>query len=111
MTRVLQQQTQTIPIVIVGAGDPLAVGLVKSLSRPEGNTTGVTDIFPSIAGKWLEFLRECAPNLTRVGLVFNPDILTSSTPYEATVQAAVKFGVQVSKTPFRNADEIERAVT
>jgi putative ABC transport system substrate-binding protein len=111
LTRVLQQQTQTIPIVIVGAGDPLAVGLVKSLSRPEGNTTGVTDIFPSIAGKWLELLRECAPNLTRVGLVFNPNILTSSTPYEAAVQAAVKLGVQVSKTPFRNADEIERAVT
>lgn len=111
LTRVLQKQTQTIPIVIVGAGDPLAVGLVKSLSRPEGNTTGVTDIFPSIAGKWLELLRECAPNLARVGLVFNPDILTSSSPYEAAVQAAAKFGVQVSKTPFRNADEIERAVT
>jgi putative tryptophan/tyrosine transport system substrate-binding protein len=111
LTRVLQQQTQTIPIVIVGAGDPLAVGLVKSLSRPEGNTTGVTDIFPSIAGKWLELLRECAPNLARVGLVFNPAILTSSTPYEAAVQTAAKFGVQVSKTPFRNAGEIERSVT
>jgi putative tryptophan/tyrosine transport system substrate-binding protein len=111
LTRVLQQQTQKIPIVIVGAGDPLAVGLVKSLSRPEANTTGVTDIFPTIAGKWLELLRECAPELTRVGLVFNPNILTSSIPYEAAVQAAAKLGVQVSKAPFRNADEIERAVT
>jgi putative ABC transport system substrate-binding protein len=110
LTRVLQQQTQTIPIVIVGAGDPLAVGLVKSLSRPEGNTTGVTDIFPSIAGRWLELLRECAPNLTRVGLVFNPNILTSSTPYEAAVQSGAKFGVEVSKAPFRNVDELERAV-
>jgi putative tryptophan/tyrosine transport system substrate-binding protein len=111
LTRVLQQQTQTIPIVMTGAGDPLAVGLVKSLSRPEGNTTGVTDIFPSIAGKWLELLRECVPSLTRVGLIYNPDILTYSTPYEAAVQAGAKLGVQVSKTPFRNADEIERAVT
>jgi putative tryptophan/tyrosine transport system substrate-binding protein len=111
LTRVLQQQTQTIPIVMTGAGDPLAVGLVKSLSRPEGNTTGVTDIFPSIAGKWLELLRECVPSLKRVGLIFNPDILTYSTPYDAAVQAGAKFGVQVSKTPFRNADEIERAVT
>jgi putative tryptophan/tyrosine transport system substrate-binding protein len=111
LTRVLQQQTQTIPIVMVGAGDPLAVGLVKSLSRPEGNTTGVTDIFPSIAGKWLELLRECVPSLTRVGLIFNPDILTYSTPYEAAVQAGANLGVQVSKIPFRNAEEIERAVT
>jgi putative ABC transport system substrate-binding protein len=111
LTRVLQQQTQTIPIVMVGAGDPLAVGLVKSLSRPEGNTTGVTDIFPSIAGKWLELLRECVPSLTRVGLIFNPDILTYSTPYDSAVQAGAKLGVQVSKIPFRNAGEIERAVT
>ena len=111
LTRVLQQQTQTIPIVMVGAGDPLAVGLVKSLSRPEGNTTGVTDIFPSIAGKWLELLRECVPSLTRVGLIFNPDILTYSSPYEAAVQAGTKLGVQVTKIPFRSAGEIERAVT
>ena len=111
LTRVLQQQTQTIPIVMVGAGDPLAVGLVKSLSRPEGNTTGVTDIFPSIAGKWLELLRECVPSLTRVGLIFNPDILTYSSPYEAAVQAGTKLGVQVTKIPFRSAEEIERAVT
>jgi putative ABC transport system substrate-binding protein len=111
LTRVMQQQTQSIPIVMVGAGDPLAVGLVKSLSRPEGNTTGVTDIFPSIAGKWLELLRECVPSLARVGLIFNPDILTYSTPYDAAVEAGAKFGVQVSKMPFRNADEIEQAVT
>ena len=111
LTRILQQQTQTISIVIVGAGDPLAVGLVKSLSRPEGNTTGVTDIFPSIAGKWLELPRECVPSLTRVGLIFNPEILTSPSPYDAAVQAGAKLGVQVSKIPFRNAAEIERAVT
>jgi putative tryptophan/tyrosine transport system substrate-binding protein len=111
LTRVLQQQTQIIPIVMAGAGDPLAVGLVKSLSRPEGNTTGVTDIFPSIAGKWLEILWECVPDLKRVGLIFNPDILTYSTPYDVAVQAGTKFGVQVSKAPVRNVDEIERAVT
>jgi putative tryptophan/tyrosine transport system substrate-binding protein len=111
LTRVLQQQTQTIPIVMAGAGDPLAVGLVKSLSRPEGNTTGITDIFPSIAGKWLELLRECVPALTRVGLIFNPEILTSSTPYEAAVQSGAKFGVEVSKMPVRNSNEIEHAVT
>lgn len=110
LTRALQQQTRTIPIVMVGAGDPLALGLVKSLSRPEGNTTGVTDIFPSIAGKWLELLRECVPSLARVALIFNPDRLTASTAFDAAVQAGVKLGVPVTKSPVRNADEIERAV-
>jgi hypothetical protein len=65
LTRALQQQTQTVPIVIVGAGDPLSSGLVKSLSHPEGNTTGVTDIFPSIASKWVELLKESKPDLAR----------------------------------------------
>jgi putative ABC transport system substrate-binding protein len=111
LTRALQQETQSIPIVLVGAGDPLALGLVKSLSRPEGNTTGITDIFPSISGKWLELLRECVPGLARVALIFNPIILTSSTPYDAAVQAGAKYGVHVTKNPVRNADEIERTVT
>jgi putative tryptophan/tyrosine transport system substrate-binding protein len=111
LTRALQQQTQTIPIVMVGAGDPLAAGLVKSLSRPEGNTTGITDIFPSIAGKWLELLRECTPGLARVALIFNPNILISSAPYDVAVQAGAKYGVQVTKAPVQNAVEIERTVT
>jgi putative tryptophan/tyrosine transport system substrate-binding protein len=72
MVRALQQQTKTVPIVFIGAGDPLATGVVASLSRPEGNTTGITDIFPSIAGKWLELLKECVPGLTRVAVVGNP---------------------------------------
>ena len=72
LVRAVQMETQTIPIVLVGAGDPLALGLVKSLSRPEGNTTGVTDIFPSIAGKWLELLRDCAPNFEESGFCSTP---------------------------------------
>jgi putative tryptophan/tyrosine transport system substrate-binding protein len=111
LTGALQQQTKTIPIVMVGAGDPLALGLVKSLSRPEGNTTGVTDIFPSIAGKWLELLRECVPGLVRVAMIFDPDRLSGLTAYDAAIQAGAKFGVQVTKIPVRNADEIELAVT
>jgi putative tryptophan/tyrosine transport system substrate-binding protein len=107
----LQQQTRTIPIVLVAAGDPLASGLVKSLSRPEGNTTGITDIFPSIVGKWLELLRECVPGLARAALVFNPDtsdIIGQMEPL--AVQAGAQYGVKTIKTPVRNADEIERAI-
>ncbi len=111
LVRAVQMETQTIPIVLVGAGDPLALGLVKSLSRPEGNTTGITDIFPSIAGKWLEIMRECVPSLAKVALIFNPNILRSSTAFDAAVQAGAKYGLQVIKTPVQNEEDIERAVT
>jgi putative tryptophan/tyrosine transport system substrate-binding protein len=116
LVRALQQQTKTIPIVFMGVGDPLATGVVASLSRPEGNTTGVTDIFPSIAGKWLELLKECVPGLTRVAVVGNPDRLISGLAiidnYAAiAAQAGSQHHVEVVKLPVRNISEIENAVT
>jgi putative tryptophan/tyrosine transport system substrate-binding protein len=115
LTRALQEQTRTIPIVIVGAGDPLASGLVASLSHPEGNTTGVTDIFPSITGKWLELLKECVPNLTGVAVIGNPDRLISELridDYAAiAAQAGFQHRVEVVKLPVRNISDIESAVT
>jgi putative tryptophan/tyrosine transport system substrate-binding protein len=116
MVRALQQQTKAVPIVFIGAGDPLATGVVASLSRPEGNTTGATDIFPSIAGKWLELLKECVPGLTRVAVVGNPDRLVSGLAiidnYAAiAAQAGSQHHVEVVKLPVRNISEIESAVT
>jgi putative tryptophan/tyrosine transport system substrate-binding protein len=98
----------------IGAGDPLATGLVASLSRPEGNTTGVTDLFPSIAGKWLELLKQCVPGLTRVAVVGNPDRLISERidNYAAiAAQTGAPHRVEVVKLPVRNISEIESAVT
>jgi putative ABC transport system substrate-binding protein len=114
LTRAIQQHTRTMPIVFVGAGDPLASGIVTSLSRPEGNTTGVTDIFPSIAGKWLELLKLCVPHLGRVALIFNPDSVNSiflDSIEEAAVKAGAQYGVEPIKASFRNADEMQRAIT
>jgi putative tryptophan/tyrosine transport system substrate-binding protein len=116
LVRALQQQTKTIPIVFMGAGDPLATGVVASLSHPEGNTTGVTEIFPSMAGKWLELLKECVPGLTRVAVVGNPDRLISGLAiidnYAAiAAQAGSQHRVEVVKLPVRNISEIENAVT
>jgi putative tryptophan/tyrosine transport system substrate-binding protein len=111
LVRVVQMETQTIPIILVGAGDPLGLGLVKSLARPEGNTTGITDIFPSIAGKWLEIVKECMPDLAKVALVFNPNRLVTTTAFDAALQAGAKYGVEVVKTPVQNVEDIERAIT
>jgi putative tryptophan/tyrosine transport system substrate-binding protein len=77
LTREMQQQTNTVPIIFVGAGDPLTLGIVASLARPEGNTTGVTDIFPSIAAKWLELLKEAVPDVSRVALIFSAEAHTT----------------------------------
>ena len=67
----VQQRTQTIPIVFLSVGDPVASGVVGSIARPERNTTGFTNLFPSIAGKWLELLKEAAPRVAD-WLIFNP---------------------------------------
>jgi putative ABC transport system substrate-binding protein len=104
----MQRQTRTIPIVFVGSGDPVAGGMVKSISRPEGNTTGFAYLFSSIGGKWLELLREAAPHVTRVAIPSNPISPGSYNPSAET--AAVQFGVQTSIMSVRNATETERAI-
>jgi ABC-type uncharacterized transport system substrate-binding protein len=66
-----KDSTGTIPIVILDPGDPVGTGLVASLARPGGNVTGVTSIAPDLAGKRLELLKEAAPKVSRVAVVFN----------------------------------------
>jgi putative ABC transport system substrate-binding protein len=68
----LQQETRTIPIVFVNAGDPVANGFVARLDRPSGNITGFADFEASLGGKWLELLSEIAPGLKRAAIMFNP---------------------------------------
>ena len=67
----LQRQTQTIPIVFVALGDPVATGVVASLARPGRNATGFMNPQPSISGKWLELLKEIAPLVNRVTVLVN----------------------------------------
>src|SRR6516164_5162656 len=68
----LKQATHTIPIVLAVVADPLGQGLVASLSRPGGNITGFANLEFTIVGKWLELLKEIAPDVRRVALIFNP---------------------------------------
>jgi putative tryptophan/tyrosine transport system substrate-binding protein len=110
-TRAVQQQTQTIPIVFVGGGDPAAIGLVRNIARPEGNTTGFSGPEPSIAGKWLELLKEAVPRVSRVAIIFNPEIAPTAPNYISLIEAsAPALGIEAIKTPFRNAIEIVRAI-
>jgi len=109
-TKALQQHTQTIPIVFAGVGDPVIGGLVTSLVRPEANITGVTNLFYSIGGKWLELLKEVAPRLARVAMIFNPEFTTTEGWFAAIEAAAAMLDVKAVRIPVLNAGEIETVV-
>jgi putative ABC transport system substrate-binding protein len=108
-TKAVQEQTRTIPIVFVYAGDPIANGFLTNIAHPEGNTTGVTDLFPAIGGKWLELLKEAIPHLARVALIFNPDFLNEAT-LTAIEAAAGLHNVKAMRIAVRNSTEIEPAI-
>src|SRR6266700_3364299 len=107
--RALLQRTRTIPIVFTNVGDPVAGGLLKNIARPEGNATGITSLFQSIAGKWLDLLKEAAPRTARVALIFVPGIVVEN--YFSAIDAAADvLGVKAIQIPYRNAAELVRAI-
>ena len=87
-TVALLQQTRTIPIIFGIVSDPVGSGFVASLSRPGGNATGFTNIEDSMAGKWLELLKEIAPRVNRVAFLFNPATATYAEYYLTPLKAA-----------------------
>jgi ABC-type uncharacterized transport system substrate-binding protein len=108
-TRLVIQRTRTIPIVFTNVGDPVAGGLLQNLARPEGNVTGITSVYQSISGKWVELLKEAAPRTARIALIFAAEIVTEN--YFAVIErAADVLGVKTIRTPYRNISELERAI-
>jgi putative ABC transport system substrate-binding protein len=110
-TRALQQQTRTIPIVTSG-GDILANGIVKNIARPEGNITGFPTLYSSIAGKWLELLKEAAPRVGRVAVIYNPQLASDGgAPFLLPIEEAARaLAVNVIKLPFRDAVDIVHGI-
>jgi putative ABC transport system substrate-binding protein len=107
----LQQATRTVPIVFVNAVDPVGAGLVDSLAQPGGNATGFILFEYGISAKWLELLREIAPQLKRAAVLRQPDIASGIGQLAVIQAAAPSFGVEVRPVGVRDAEEIERAVT
>jgi len=106
----LQKATNTIPIVFAQVTDPVGAGFVKSLARPGGNITGFTQHEFSIGIKWLELLKELAPQTEQVALIYDPQNPATS-GYRTTIKAgAASFQVQLSEHPVRGDADIERAV-
>jgi ABC-type uncharacterized transport system substrate-binding protein len=84
----VKQQTRTIPIVMVNTTDPVGTAFVASLARPGGNITGLSTVSPDLSGKRLELLRELVPGLSRVAIMWNPDVRGDVLDYRGTEAAA-----------------------
>jgi putative tryptophan/tyrosine transport system substrate-binding protein len=100
----LRRETGSIPIVFVLVPDPVGDGFVVSLARPGGNLTGITNFEFAMGGKWVELLKEMAPHLSQVALVFNPE----TAPYARYFLQSVALGAEATLEPVRNNPEIER---
>jgi putative tryptophan/tyrosine transport system substrate-binding protein len=110
-TAALRQHTSTIPIVFVVVSDPVGSGFVASFPRPGGNVTGFTNIEPTMAGKWLELLKEAAPHVTRVAFLFNPATAPYAESYLRPFRAAAaSVAVEAIATPVRDIAELETAI-
>lgn len=106
----LQQTTRTIPIVFVGLADPVGAGIVESLARPGGNATGFTLFEYGLSAKWLEMLKQIAPNVTRVAVTRDQSI-SSVAQFAAIQSVAQSFGVDLRPIGMRDAAEIERTIS
>jgi putative ABC transport system substrate-binding protein len=111
VTGALIRETQTIPIVIVTVADPISSGFVANLGRPGGNLTGFALYEPSMGGKWLELLKQIAPGVTRVALLFNPATTVPVKFYMSSIEAAASsFAIQANTAPVHAKDEIEGVI-
>jgi putative tryptophan/tyrosine transport system substrate-binding protein len=106
----LQQATRSVPIVFVNVIDPVGSAFVDSLARPGGNTTGFLLFEYSLSGKWLELLKQIAPNVTRAAVFRDSGNPSGNAQFGAIQALASSLGIEVSPINMRDAGEIERAV-
>jgi putative ABC transport system substrate-binding protein len=104
--RAAKDATSTTPIVFASSVDPVALGLVSSLSRPGGNITGVTDLTIELVPKQLEILRELAPGARRIGLLVNPENPGTEPPGSELTTAARILGLEVEVLHVRSETEL-----
>ena len=111
-TAAMLQQTRTIPIIFVIVADPVGSGFVASLPQPGGNATGFTPIVRSLGGKWVELLKEIAPRVARVTLLFNPPTATFIEGYLNPFKAAAaSLGTEAVVAPVDDMPGLESLIT
>jgi putative ABC transport system substrate-binding protein len=108
----LRQQTRTLPIVFVLLVDPVGLGFVQSLARPGGNITGFSSYDAPMMGKWLQLLKEIAPAVTRVAVIFNPDTVPEAPLINGAIEAAApSLGMTATLAPVHDDSGIEDAIS
>src|SRR5262249_47768001 len=106
-TRAAKQATTTIPIVMFDAGDPVGTGLVASLARPGGNITGVSVMAPHVGARQLQLLKEAAPQIARVAVLYNPTLSATVLGLREAQAAAPRLGLTVLPMELRTPDEVD----
>jgi putative tryptophan/tyrosine transport system substrate-binding protein len=110
-TAALLQETRSIPIVFAFVSDPLGSGFVANFPHPGGNVTGFIVMEPGIAGKWLELLKQVAPGVTRVAILFNPTTAPYANYYLEPFKAAARsFAVEETVARVLNNGELESVI-
>jgi putative ABC transport system substrate-binding protein len=104
-----RRETQTIPIVMALSTDPVGTGFVASLARPGGNVTGLTILAPELSGKRLQLLREAVPGLSRVSLLWNPDVRGAVLDYKETESAARSLRLLLQSIEVARVEDLDRA--
>jgi putative ABC transport system substrate-binding protein len=111
-TAALQRATRTVPVVFVAVSEPVAQGFVQSLAHPGGNITGFTNLEPTLGAKWLELLKEIAPRVTRVAVLYNPNTAPYATLFSRSAEVvAQKMAVELTAAPVHEPAEIESALS
>ena len=107
----LMRATRTIPIVFLQVSDPVAQGFVSNLAHPGGNITGFSAFEIPMGAKWVDLLKQMAPSLTRIAVMFNPDVSPQSKLFLRSIEAAAPgFGVRTLAAPVHDTAEIESAM-
>jgi len=107
----VRNETNTIPVVFVGVGDPVGQGFVSSLAHPGGNITGFSSFEFPISEKWLELIKEIAPELRRVAFIFNPEAAPFADKFVKLIESvALSLGVDLMASPTGDAAEIDHAL-
>jgi putative ABC transport system substrate-binding protein len=111
VTAILQAEVRTVPLLFIGVGDPIGSGFVTNLARPTGNVTGFATNEPSMGSKWLETLREIAPQVEHVGFMLAPEGPANVGFLKAAEAAAPSLKVRLTALGVHSTDEIERSVS
>jgi putative ABC transport system substrate-binding protein len=108
--RSVLEASPTVPIVFPAVGDPVGAGFVDSVARPGGNATGFMSYEYSLSGKWVELLKQIAPNVTRAAVLRDPTSPSGIAQFGVIQAVAPSLGVEVNPINVRDADEIESSV-